>query len=155
VMGGAVNMITKKPSGEFGFKQTLSYGFDHDDLKSITHLDTPELNNAVDRICASQPGFNFGRLDVKAHSQEAFQAGEFVVIEVNGIASLPTHMFDPKNSLARAYRIFLEHGKWLVKIAAEHRHQPMELSNYGEIWQRAKTNYQVLNAIHNRALERG
>ena len=120
-----------------------------------THLDTPGLNAAVDKICASQPGFNFGRLDVKAHSEEAFQAGEFVVIEVNGIASLPTHMFDPKNTLARAYRIFLDHGKWLVKIAAEHRHQPMELSTYTEIWQRAKTNYQVLNDIHDKALGRG
>jgi iron complex outermembrane receptor protein len=40
VVGGAVNLISKKPAGEFGFKQTLSYGFDYDDFKSITHIDT-------------------------------------------------------------------------------------------------------------------
>ncbi len=43
VMGGAVNLITKKPSGEFGFKQTLSYGDKYGEFKSITHIDTPTV----------------------------------------------------------------------------------------------------------------
>ena len=59
-----------------------------------THLVSPALEAAVFAVADSQPGFNFGRLDVKADSEAAFQAGEFVVIEVNGIASLPTNMFD-------------------------------------------------------------
>lgn len=117
-----------------------------------THLATPALAQAMNELCASQPGFNFGRLDVKAINQEAFQAGEFVVIEVNGIASLPTHMFDPKNSLRRAYQIFLQHGKLLVNIASEHRDQPMQLSSYAELWQRAKSNSALLNRVHNEAL---
>ena len=118
-----------------------------------THLVTHALRTAVDDICASQPGFNFGRFDVKAHSQGAFQAGDFVVIEVNGVASLPTQMFDPANSLGRAYHIFLNHGKLLADIANEHRNQPMPLLGYADIWRRATSNYKLLNDIHSLALE--
>lgn len=45
VVGGAVNMISKRPSGEFGLKQTLSYGAKYDELKSITHVDLPSIGD--------------------------------------------------------------------------------------------------------------
>jgi len=109
---------------------------------------TPELNAAVNDLFASQPGFNFGRLDVKAQSVDAFQAGDFVVIEVNGVASLPTHMFDPQNSVWQAWRIFLRHGRLLLDIAAEHRQQPMQLASYRDIIRRAGNNAGVLDAAH-------
>ena len=119
-----------------------------------THLLTAALEAAVFEIVDSQPGFNFGRLDVKAHSEAAFQAGEFVVIEVNGIASLPTNMFDPANSLRDAYRIFLNHGRMLVEIAAEHRHRAMDIKSARELWRQAKQNHGALNAAHQDAIER-
>lgn len=109
---------------------------------------TPQLSATVNEIFASQPGFNFGRLDVKAESTAAFQAGEFVVIEVNGVASLPTHMFDPENSVWEAWRIFLTHGRLLLDIAAEHRRQPMALESYWKILRRAGKNADLLNAAH-------
>ena len=117
-----------------------------------TDLCTPELEKSVYEVCDSQPGFNFGRLDVRSESVEAFQAGEFVVIEINGVASLPTHMFDPENSLARAYRVFLSHGRYLAQIASEHRNKPMALDSYGDIWRLAKKNHTLLNSIHRDAL---
>ena len=114
--------------------------------------DTHLLNSAVEEkifsVFESQPGFNFGRLDVKAESEEAFLRGEFVVIEVNGVASLPTNMFDPKNSLWEAYKIFLKHGKLLLDIAAENRHKEMQLDSYRSIVQRVKANAALLNASH-------
>lgn len=119
-----------------------------------THLVTPQVTRALNNICASQPGFNFGRFDVKAVNEEAFQAGEFKVIEVNGIASLPTQMFDPDLSLRQAYRIFFNHGKSLLQVADEHRDQPMLLLGYRELWRRATTNHSLLNQIHSAALNR-
>ncbi len=115
-------------------------------------LVTPALERSVFRLAATQPGFNFGRLDVKASSTEAFQDGEFVVMEVNGIASLPTHMFDPRNSLGRAYRIFFEHGRHLVEIANEHRSRPMILATYRELWRRARANHVQLERMHEAAM---
>ncbi|MEM7077444.1 MAG: hypothetical protein AAF513_02340 [Pseudomonadota bacterium] len=113
-----------------------------------TALATPALAAALDKICVSQPGFNFGRFDLKAPSTAALQEGDFVVIEVNGIASLPTHMFDPAHSVWQAYRIFLDHGKLLAQIADEHRDRSMPLDGYGEIWARAKENHKALDALH-------
>jgi len=116
-----------------------------------TNLQTPELLNALNAICDPQPGFNFGRLDVRATSEAAFQRGEFVVIEVNGVASLPTHMFDPDYRLRDAYRIFLEHARLLVDIASEHRTQEMHIDSYSDLWARAKANAQALDDQHDRA----
>ena len=117
-----------------------------------THLLTPEIEASVFAIFERQPGFNFGRLDVKAQNESAFLRGEFVVIEVNGVASLPTNMFDPDNSLAKAYRIFLGHGRHLVESANENRHAPMKLDSYRSIIRRVRKNARLLNSSHQRLM---
>ncbi len=115
-----------------------------------TYLVTEALEESVFTFFESQPGFNFGRFDVKAESEAAFKAGKFVVIEVNGVASLPTHMFDPKLNVLGAYKIFFEHGKMLVNIAREHKLKTMELLSYREIVQQVKINQGLLNKVHER-----
>lgn len=117
-----------------------------------SHLISSTLTDALDAMCRQQPGFNFGRFDIRTHSEEHLQQGKFTVIEVNGIASLPTHMFDPKLSVADAYRIFLLHAKLLVDIANEHRAEPMALDDYAELWRRAKANHATLNHLHQQAM---
>jgi len=99
-------------------------------------------------VFADQPGFNFGRVDVKSPSQEALQRGEFVVIEVNGVASLPTHMFDPKFSVFQAYKIFFEHARYLAQIGREHQHKPMDILPLREVIARAQKNQTMLNEVH-------
>ncbi len=57
--GGAVNLITKKPTGEFGLKQTLSYG-NLDALRSITRIDLPEFSGiriSADYIHSERDGW--------------------------------------------------------------------------------------------------
>ena len=118
------------------------------------HLLTAELEAAVFKFFDSQPGYNFGRVDLKFESEEAFKRGEFVVIEVNGIASLPTHMFDPKYSVFQAYRIFFEHAKLLVKIAKEHAYRPTVLMSYRDVARKAVANQRLLNLVHQRLMGR-
>lgn len=118
------------------------------------HLLTPELEAAVFEFFDSQPGYNFGRVDLKFESQEALMRGEFVVIEVNGIASLPTHMFDPKYSVFQAYGIFFEHAKLLVKIAKEHAYRPTVLMSYRDVIKKAAKNQRLLNQVHQRLMGR-
>ncbi len=114
-----------------------------------SHLLTPELERATFEVFVDQPGFNFGRVDVKAESEAAFKAGKFVVIEVNGVASLPTHMFDPKFNVFQAYKIFFEHAKYLARIASEHKKQAMNLLTYKQILEKVKNNQQMLDKVHN------
>ena len=50
VAGGAVNLISKRPLGEFGFKQTLSYGDEFGESKSVTHLETASFGGLAARF---------------------------------------------------------------------------------------------------------
>jgi len=109
---------------------------------------TPELEQALFSVFDGQDGFNFGRVDVKSLDQEALQRGEFIIIEVNGIASLPTHMFDPKYSVFQAYKIFFRHAKYLAAIAKEHKHQPMKLLSFREVIAKVNKNQSMLNKVH-------
>ncbi|MEE4300483.1 MAG: hypothetical protein V2J24_13670 [Pseudomonadales bacterium] len=120
-----------------------------------THLLSGALLDAVSRFLEDQPGYNFGRLDLRCAGTEALRDGDFTVIEANGIASLPTHMFDPRHTLGRAWAIFRQHGRDLVRIAAEHRHVPMDLAGWGEIAARVRSSRKALDGVHARALEAG
>jgi len=121
-------------------------------FSDTSELTTPALEAAVCEIFENQPGFNFGRLDIKAASREAAQDGEFVVIEVNGIPSLPTHMFDPKYSLRKSYRILFEHGRHLALAAGEHKHMQMSVLPYLEIIKRVRQSHRQLTRMHENAL---
>lgn len=116
---------------------------------------TPELERRIFEFFESQPGFNYGRADFKFESEEAFKQGKFVVIEVNGIASLPTHMFDPSYNVWQAYKIFFEHARYLVKTAKEHVDEPMSLLSYRGVIKRASENQTLLNRVHQRLMGRG
>lgn len=113
-----------------------------------SHWLTPALQTSVFSIFEQQTDFNFGRLDVKAADLAALQRGEFVVIEVNGVSSLPTHMFDPEYSVFKAYKIFFEHGKHLADIARENRNKPMQLLPLKDVLQKVKLNQNLLDQMH-------
>ena len=51
-IGGAVNFITRKPSGEFGFKQKLSVGSDWGYYRSLTQVDLPAAEVLGGRLSA-------------------------------------------------------------------------------------------------------
>lgn len=111
---------------------------------------TPELEREIFAICDAEPGFNYGRLDVRTASAEALAAGEFSVIEINGVSSLPTHMFDPGKSLRESYAIFFEHGKYLTDIAREHRGQSMQMLSPFALIKKVVASQRALDQIHER-----
>jgi hypothetical protein len=71
---------------------------------------TPALADAVETVARRFDGFHFGRFDVRAASAEAFARGEFTVIELNGVTSEATHIYDPAVSVVDAYRALF--GQW-------------------------------------------
>jgi iron complex outermembrane recepter protein len=57
--GGAVNIVTKRPSGEFGLKSTVSIG-NFGSYKGDVHLDLPETANIsvkIDAVVSKRNGF--------------------------------------------------------------------------------------------------
>jgi hypothetical protein len=50
-------------------------------------------------------GSYFGRYDIRTPCVEDFQQGcNFKVLELNGVTSEDIHIYDPRNSLLKAYR---------------------------------------------------
>ncbi|KAA3611712.1 MAG: hypothetical protein DWQ01_06410 [Planctomycetota bacterium] len=94
-----------------------------------SHLCTPELDAAVAALLEPlQQDFSLGRLDVRAPSLEALQAGEGLrVIELNGVTGEPTHIYDPDRGLWKAWRTSLRHWRQAFRFGALQRklgHRP-------------------------------
>jgi hypothetical protein len=86
------------------------------------HLKTPAMEQAIDRISQSYPGFFFGRFDIRTPSMDLFQRGEcFYVIELNGVSAEATHIYDPSVSLIAAYRVLYQQWKIAFEIGAANR----------------------------------
>lgn len=85
------------------------------------HLIDERLNRLMDRICKPMKGFHYGRLDIKYRDFDALLAGEdFKVLEVNGIISEPTHIYDASHSEAsyfNALRTINRHWEIMSEIA--------------------------------------
>jgi RimK-like ATP-grasp domain len=84
----------------------------------LSYLITPQLENALDKICKQINGFYYGRLDVKfSNWEDLVQGKNLSIIELNGAGSEPTHMYDPKHSIFFAWKEIIKHWKILWKIS--------------------------------------
>lgn len=85
-------------------------------------IKTAELEKKIDEICRGYQGFYFGRFDLRTNSIEDFKRGEnFKIIELNGVTSEATSIYDPKNSLLDAYRILFKQWRIAFEIGAQNR----------------------------------
>jgi hypothetical protein len=83
---------------------------------------TDALETAIDRICQNYAGFYFGRFDLRTPSVEDFRRGEnFKIVELNGVTSEATSIYDPKNSLPDAYRLLFRQWRIAFEIGAQNR----------------------------------
>jgi pimeloyl-ACP methyl ester carboxylesterase/membrane protein DedA with SNARE-associated domain len=84
-------------------------------------LKTPELEAAIDRVSRTFDGFFFGRYDMRSASLDDFQRGVFRVIELNGVTSEATSIYDPAHGLFDAYRTLFAQWRLAFEIGAENR----------------------------------
>jgi hypothetical protein len=79
---------------------------------------TPKLTDVFNEMCVQIPGFYFGRLDVMYDTFEGLEQGKnFSVVELNGAASEPTHIYDPKHSLLFAWKELARHITYMYEIS--------------------------------------
>lgn len=82
-----------------------------------SHLITPDLERAIDRIARHSEGLYVGRFDVRYGDVKAFRRGEeFAILEFNGITSESTNIYDPTWTLWRAYRTAMRQWKITFRI---------------------------------------
>ncbi len=66
-------------------------------FKDAIHLNSTALIDSIDEISKSIHGFYFGRFDIKVPNETHFSEGNSItVLELNGITSEATHIYDPK-----------------------------------------------------------
>lgn len=83
---------------------------------------TTLLEESIDRIAQSFDGFCFGRFDIRTPSLADFQKSRnFKIVELNGVTSEATNIYDPKNSLFTAYKILFEQWRIAFEIGAQNR----------------------------------
>ena len=69
------------------------------------HLINDALESCMDDICQQIKGWYYGRLDIKFKSYDQFlKRKDFKIIEVNGIISEPTHIYDASNENASYFQ---------------------------------------------------
>ena len=85
-----------------------------------SNLISPELTKVIDEMCLQIPEFYFGRMDLMYNTwDELLQGKNFSVVELNGAASEPTHIYDPKHSLFFAWKELARHISYMFRISVE------------------------------------
>ncbi len=91
-------------------------------------LITPELSKEIDRISQSFEGFYFGRYDLKVPSEDHLKRGEGIkVIEVNGVTSESTDIYDPEHSFFFGIRTLIKQWRICYEIGSQVKAQNPEL----------------------------
>ena len=86
------------------------------------YLITPALERRVDEIAGSMRGFYIGRFDIRYGSREAFRRGEdLAIVELNGVTSESTNIYDPSLSLFNAWRVLCRQWTLTFEIGAANR----------------------------------
>lgn len=85
-----------------------------------SYLISKKMTDVMNDICTQIDGFYFGRLDIMYHSIADFENGKnFAIVELNGAASEPTHIYDPQHSLFFAWQELSRHIKYMYEISVQ------------------------------------
>jgi membrane protein DedA with SNARE-associated domain len=99
-----------------------------------SHLITPALVKRIDSIAKHFPGFYFGRFDVRYSDLEAFLAGDdLAIVELNGVTSESTNLYDPSFSLLQAYSILFRQWAILFAIGNANRRRGIQPTTAREL----------------------
>ncbi len=80
---------------------------------------TPALEDALDRLAKTIPNFHVGRFDIKYKNENQLMLGlDFKVVEVNGVGSESTHIWDPQTRLWDAYQALFDQWRIIYCIGA-------------------------------------
>jgi hypothetical protein len=83
---------------------------------------TPALTARIEAIARSMPDFHFGRIDVRYADLASLREGlDFSVIEINGVGSEATHIWDPETPLREVFGAQFKHYAETFRIGAAMR----------------------------------
>lgn len=99
------------------------------------HLISLELTNVFDNIAQKIDGFYYGRFDLKYKTFEGLEKGEDIkIVELNGVNSEPTHLYDQSTGLWNAYKDFFMHIRFMYEISEENVRLGVKRTSFRKFW---------------------
>jgi hypothetical protein len=96
---------------------------------------TPELTARIDALAKSLPDFHFGRIDLRYRNLRALRQGQdFSIIEINGVGSEATHIWDPDTSLREIFEAQFRHYGEAFAIGRAMRRRGAHPSGVRTMW---------------------
>ncbi len=106
---------------------------------------TPALTARIDAIAKAMPDFHFGRIDVRYRSLTSLRCGEdFSIIEINGVGSEATHIWDPDTRLRDVWLTQFRHYGTAFAIAAELRRRGARTSGLATMYRDWRTQRRLM-----------
>lgn len=100
---------------------------------------TEALRDRIQTISDAIPHFHFGRFDLKAPDEKALREGrDLKIIELNGLTSEATHIYDPSISFFESHRVLREQWSRAFQIGATNRDLGFPVMNIRELMQRVR-----------------
>lgn len=116
----------------------------------VSHKISQKLNDVFNKVCLQIPEFYFGRMDVMYSNWDDLEQGKnFSLVEVNGAASEPTHIYDPKHSLFFAWKELARHIHYMYKISVANHKRGFPYLSHKEGMKEYKLHLEQSNKIVN------
>lgn len=107
------------------------------------------LVQVFDRIHEASGPLFYGRFDLRCATLEALkQGGEFKILEYNGVASEPAHIYQPGYPLWHAYRDIYHHWSIIYRLHLQllkRGYQPNSWAQIRRDWQRYRAQMKLTN----------
>ncbi len=98
------------------------------------HLITEQLIKSFDAISKQIDGFYYGRYDVRCKSAEALQKGDVMIMELNGAASEPAHIYQSGYPILKAYQSLFHHWKVMYRISVANHKNGTPYTSFKKGW---------------------
>ncbi len=115
-----------------------------------SYLISDKLTKVIDDMCLQIPEFYFGRMDLMYQSWEDLELGKnFSIVELNGAASEPTHIYDPKHSLFFAWTELARHITFMYEISVANHKRGFSYLSHKEGMKQYRLHLEQSNKIVN------
>jgi hypothetical protein len=115
-----------------------------------SYLISDKLTDVINDMCEQIPEFYFGRMDVMYQSWDDLENGKnFSIVELNGAASEPTHIYDPKHSIFFAWKELARHITYMYKISVLNRQRGFSYLSHKEGMKQYRLHLEQSNKIVN------
>lgn len=94
----------------------------------------PLLEANFEKITKQIKGFHYGRFDFRVRSwEDLYEGNEIYILELNGLTSMDTHIFDPHFRLRDVLPVLIQNCRYCFLIARENLRNNIPSTPFGQI----------------------